>query len=142
VVFQAGSGMFKQIPGTNFLWHEITLTLDPKTNYRQVEQRMMEAVNKVFAEYRDKMELQRRNVERSLNSTIAAFAPESRLHLTQTSLEVVVRYPVELSNAGEIDNRVTRAILEALEVDPSLRFHVSAGPATRAEEPTAEQTKS
>jgi small-conductance mechanosensitive channel len=141
VVFQAGSGMFKQIPGTNFLWHEITLTLDPKTNYRQVEQRMMEAVNKVFAEYRDKMELQRRNVERSLNSTLAAFAPESRLHLTQTSLEVVIRYPVELANAGEIDNRVTRAILEALELDPNLRAQVSAGPSIKTEEPAAEQIK-
>ena len=72
VVFQANSGMFKQIPGTNFLWHEITLTLDSKGNYRQVEQRMMEAVNKVFAEYRDRMEVQRRSVERSLNSTIAS----------------------------------------------------------------------
>jgi small-conductance mechanosensitive channel len=142
VVFQAGSGMFKQIPGTNFLWHEITLTLDPKTNYRQVEQRMMEAVNKVFAEYRDKMELQRRNVERSLNSTIAAFSPESRLHLTQTSLEVVIRYPVELSNAGEIDNRVTRAILEALELDPHLRAQVSAGPSIKTEEQITEQAKS
>ncbi|HEX3091718.1 MAG TPA: mechanosensitive ion channel family protein [Candidatus Angelobacter sp.] len=142
VVFQAGSGMFKQIPGTNFLWHEITLTLDPKTNYRQVEQRMMEAVNKVFAEYRDKMELQRRNVERSLNSTIAAFAPESRLHLTQTSLEVVIRYPVDLANAGEIDNRVTRAILEALELDPNLRAQVSAGPSIKKEEQTTEQAKS
>jgi small-conductance mechanosensitive channel len=142
VVFQAGSGMFKQIPGTNFLWHEITLTLDPKTNYRQVEQRMMEAVNKVFAEYRDKMELQRRNVERSLNSTIAAFSPESRLHLTQTSLEVVIRYPVEMANAGEIDNRVTRAILEALELDPNLRAQVSAGPSIKTEEQTTEQAKS
>jgi small-conductance mechanosensitive channel len=142
VVFQAGSGMFKQIPGTNFLWHEITLTLDPKTNYRQVEQHMMDAVNKVFAEYRDKMELQRRNVERSLNSTIAAFTPESRLHLTQTSLEVVIRYPVELTNAGEIDNRVTRAILEALELDPNLRAQVSAGPNIKMEEQTTEQAKS
>jgi small-conductance mechanosensitive channel len=142
VVFQAGSGMFKQIPGTNFLWHEITLSLDPKTNYRQVEQHMMEAVNKVFAEYRDKMELQRRNVERSLNSTIAAFTPESRLHLTQTSLEVVIRYPVELTNAGEIDNRVTRAILEALELDPNLRAQVSAGPNIKMEEQTTEQAKS
>jgi len=142
VVFQAGSGMFKQIPGTNFLWHEITLTLDPKTNYRQVEQRMMEAVNKVFAEYGDKMELQLRNVERSLNSTLAAFAPESRLHLTQTSLEVVVRYPVDLANAGEIDNRVTRAILEALELDPNLRAQVSAGPSIKTEEQTTEQAES
>jgi small-conductance mechanosensitive channel len=142
VVFQASSGMFKQIPGTNFLWHEITLTLDAKGNYRQVEQRMMEAVNKVFAEYRDKMELQRRNVERSLNSTITAFSPESRLHLTQTSLEVVIRYPVEMVNAGEIDNRVTRAILDALEADPNLRLHVSAGPTIRAEESSTEPVKS
>jgi len=141
VVFQANAGMFKQIPGTNFLWHEITLTLDPKSHYRQVEQRMMEAVNKVFAEYRDKMEIQRRNVERSLNSTIAAFYTESRLHLTQTSLEVVIRYPVDLNHAGEIDNRVTREILDALERDPSLRLQVSAGPTIRTEEQPAEQVK-
>jgi small-conductance mechanosensitive channel len=141
VVFQANAGMFKQIPGTNFLWHEITLTLDPKTDYRQVEQRMMEAVNKVFGEYHDKMEVQRRNVERSLNSTVPAFAPESRLHLTQTSLEVVIRYPVDLAHAGEIDNRVTREILDALERDPSLRVQVSAGPTIKAEQVPAEPVK-
>lgn len=134
VVFQANAGMFKQIPGTNFLWHEITLTLDPKSNYRQVEQRIMEAVNKIFTEYREKIETQRRNVENSLNSTVAAFAPESRLHLTQTSLEIVVRYPVELGNAGEIDNRVTREILDAMERDPDLRNQVSGGPTIKAEE--------
>ena len=54
----------------------------------------------------------------------------------------MVRYPVDLASAGEIDNRVTRAILEALELDPNLRFQVSAGPATKAEEPAAEQIKS
>src|ERR1051326_4927344 len=115
VVFQAGSGMFKQIPGTNFVWHEVTPTLDPRSNYAQVEQRMMEAVNKVFAGYRESMEMQRRNVERSLNSTLGSFTPESRLHLTQSALEIVVRYPLELSNAGEIDSRMTRAILDALD---------------------------
>src|SRR5262249_55846484 len=113
VVFQAGSGMFKQIPGTSFVWHEITLTLDPKSDYRQVEQRMLEAVKRVFAEYRDQMETQRRNMERSLNSTLRPFTPESRLHLTQNALEVVIRYPVELGNAAEIDDRITRAILDA-----------------------------
>jgi small-conductance mechanosensitive channel len=139
VVFQANAGMFKQIPGTNFLWHEITLTLDSKSNYRQVEQRMMEAVNKIFTEYREKMELQRRNVEHSLNSSVAAFAPESRLHLTQTSLEIVIRYPVEMGNSGEIDNRVTREILDAMERDPDLRVQVSAGPTIRVEEQPAKQ---
>jgi len=99
----------------------------------------MEAVNKIFTEYREKMELQRRNVEHSLNSTVAAFAPESRLHLTQTSLEIVIRYPVELGTAGEIDNKVTREILEAMERDPDLRLHVSSGPTVKVEEQPAKQ---
>jgi small-conductance mechanosensitive channel len=123
VVFQANAGMFKQIPGTNFLWHEITLTLGPESNYREVEQRMLEAVNHVFDEYREKMELQRRNMERSLNSVaIASFKPESHLHLTPTGLEVVIRYPVELGNAAEIDDRITRELLTAIERHPKLRL--------------------
>src|SRR5262249_51957240 len=134
VVFQAGSGMFKQIPGTNFLWHEITLTLDPKSNYRQVEQRMLEAVKKGFADYHEKLEMQRRNMERSLNSSLRPFTSESRLHLTQNALEVVIRYSVELGNAAEIDDRITRAILDAVESDPRLRLQVSAGPSIRMEE--------
>jgi small-conductance mechanosensitive channel len=137
VVFQAGSGMFKQIPGTSFVWHEITLSLDPKSNYRQVERSIMEAVNKVFAQYGDKMEAQRQNVERSLNSTLNSFRPESRLQLTQTSLEVVIRYPVEMGDAGEADDRMTRAILDAIESDPKLRAQVSEGPSIKMEEQPA-----
>ena len=34
VVFQPTSGLFKQIPGTNFLWHEITLRLSPESRLR------------------------------------------------------------------------------------------------------------
>lgn len=134
VVFQASSGMFKQIPGTNFLWHEITLTLDNKADYRQVEKRMLDIINKVFAEYQDRIETQRLNVERSLNSTLRSFKPESRLHLTQTTLEVVVRYPVELGNAAEIDDRITREIVDAIEHDPKLRLQISAGPSIKVEE--------
>lgn len=134
VVFQANAGMFKQIPGTNFLWHEITLTLDIESNYRLVEQRTLEAVNNVFQEYREKLELQRRSMERALNSiTIAAFKPESHLHLTPTGLEVVIRYPVELSSAAEIDDRITRELLDAVEREPKLRLLGSAGPAPKEE---------
>lgn len=141
VVFQAGSGMFKQIPGTSFLWHEITLTLDSNGDYRQVEKRVLDIVNRVFAEYKDRMEAQRRNVERSLNSTLGAFAPESRVHLTQTSLEVVIRYPVELGSAAEIDDRITRDLLDAIEHDPKLRQQISGGPTLKVEEQPAEPVK-
>jgi small-conductance mechanosensitive channel len=122
VVFQATSGLFKPIPGTNFLWHEITVTLAPETNYRQVEQRMLDAVNKVYAEYREKLEMQRHRMELSLRSIrIGSFAPESRLRLAPTGLEVAIRYPVELNNAAEIDDHVTREILEAVSHEPKLQ---------------------
>jgi small-conductance mechanosensitive channel len=123
VVFQANAGMFKQIPGTSFLWHEVTLSLGPESDYLEVERRMLEAVNKVFSEYHDKMELQRRGVERALYTVrFSPFAPESRLRLTPAGVEVVIRYPVELENASEIDDRVTRELLENIGRDPHLRL--------------------
>lgn len=123
VVFQATAGLFKPIPGTNFLWHEITIMLGPETNYRQVEQRMLDAVNKVYSDYRDRMEIQRRSMERSLRAIPSgALAPESRVRLTATGLEVAIRYPVELGNAAAIDDRVTRELLDAIGREPKLRL--------------------
>jgi hypothetical protein len=83
---------------------------------------MLDAVNKVYAEYRERLELQRRRMELSLNSVhIGSFAPESRLRLTPSGLEVAIRYPVELNNAAEIDDHVTRELLEAVGDEPKLR---------------------
>jgi small-conductance mechanosensitive channel len=122
VVFQTNTGMFKPLPGTNFLWHEITVTLGPESNYRNVEERMLGAVNKVYAEYRERMEQQRRRLELSLRSVrIGSLAPESRLRLTPAGLEIAIRYPVELNNASEIDDHVTRELLEAVGDEPKLR---------------------
>jgi small-conductance mechanosensitive channel len=133
LVFQAGAGLFKQIPGTSFVWHEITLTLGPESNYREAEQRLLEAVNTAFADYKEKMELQRRGMERALSSVpTTALKPESHLHFTQTGLEVVIRYPVELGNAAEMDDRVTRELLTALDREPKLRLLGSAGPVASA----------
>ena len=133
VVFQAGAGLFKQIPGTSFLWHEITVTLGPESNYRVVEQRMLDAVNKVCAKYCEPLEKQRRFLERSLHTVnIGALTPESRLRLTTTGIEVVIRYPVDLSHASEIDDLVTREVLEAINREPKLRLigaEVNAQPA-------------
>ncbi len=40
VVFQPTSGVFKKIPGTNFLWHEISLTFSSESNYRIIQERI------------------------------------------------------------------------------------------------------
>jgi small-conductance mechanosensitive channel len=123
VVFQAGAGLFKQIPGTSFQWHEITLTLGLESNYQSVEKRMIEAVKKVSAGYRDSLEAQVRNLERSLHTVrLGSLDPESRLRMTSDGLEVIIRYPVDLATAAEIDDRITREVLEAIGREPKLRL--------------------
>ncbi len=122
VVFQPAASFYKQIPGTNFVWHEVSLTLAPESNYATAEERVLGAVEKVYAEYRDRIEQQHREMERTLSVSVAPPRPRSRLRLTQTGLEVVVRYPVELESAAEIDDRITRELLHSLEQPPRLKL--------------------
>ena len=123
VVFQPGAAFFRQIPDTNFVWHQITLTLAPESNYQEVEKRLTDAIDSVFSEYKEALESQRKRVEQSLaTSTLKTFSPQSRLHLRQTGLEVVIRYPLELEKSSEIDDRITRALLDAIEREPKLKL--------------------
>jgi len=123
VVFQPTAGLYKQIPGTNFVWHQISLTLAPEGNYREIETRLLNAVESVFQEYKEALENQRRRMQHSL-SIVSDFSlsPQSRFHLTQAGLEVVIRYPLELDKAAEIDDKIIRAVLEAIERSPKLRL--------------------
>jgi small-conductance mechanosensitive channel len=121
VVFQP-EGIFKQIPGTSFRWHEIKLTASSGSDYRQTEKIMLETVGRVFAEYRERIELQRRSMERVLpNVAMESFDPESRLSLTAEGLQIIVRYAVDLVNATEIDDRMIREVLTATGSEPELR---------------------
>lgn len=124
VVFQANAGLFKQVPGTKFVWHEITLTLPPESDYHRVEDRMMSAVKSVFADYRERMDSEHRKMERMLTGVpVHSLDPESRLRLTPTGVDVVIRYPVELDQAAEIDDRIARQVLAA--TDRELKVKVS-----------------
>jgi len=133
VVFQANSGLFKQIPGTNFVWHDISLTLAADSNYHLVEKRMMDAVNSVYEKYKDTMESQRRRMEQNLSGiSVRPLNPESRLRLTQSGLEAIIRYPVDIGNAAQIDDDMARAMLDAIAREPRLRLVGSGTPNIQA----------
>jgi hypothetical protein len=132
IVFQPTSGLFKQIPGTSFLWHEINLTLAPESDYHAVEQRLMAVVETVFKDYQDEMEKQRIHVERVLSSgSVASLKPKARLRFTGKGLDVSITFPVSLQNATEIDDRVTRELLQAINREPRLKLADSSAPVIR-----------
>ena len=94
IVFQpTAAGMFRQIPGTNFRWHEITLELSLDVDYAEVKRRLLAVVEKVLANYRDDLDRQYRVLQNSfIFVPVGEFHPRVQLHFLPFVLQVVVRF--------------------------------------------------
>ena len=127
VVFQPTAGIFRQIPGTNFVWHQVSLTVAADSDFKTVRERLLRPVENVLADYHDELERQNRAMERSLIiAPTDGLRPKIRLRLTSGGLEATILFPVDLGHAGEIDERVTRELMNAVEQEPKLRLAGSA----------------
>jgi small-conductance mechanosensitive channel len=122
IVFQPSGNFFKQAPGTSFVWNEVRLTLAPDVDYRLAEKRLLDAVDEVFARYRDRVMRDYRHLERDLNVMLETPKPQSRLHLSQSGLEIIIRYPAETYSAPQITDEISRRVLDAINREPSLRL--------------------
>ena len=123
IVFQPTAGIFKQIPGTNFVWHELKLTLASETDYHAAKDRIIKAVDSALGHYRENSDTQRRMVERNLSTVSAGeLQPKVRLHYTASGIEATVRYPVEIEKATDIDDHLMRDLIAAIEQEPRLKL--------------------
>jgi hypothetical protein len=100
----------------------VRLTLAPEVDYRLAEKRLLDAVDEVFARYRDRVMRDYRHLERDLNIMLETPKPQSRLHLSQNGLEIVIRYPAETYTAPQITDEISRRVLDAINREPSLRL--------------------
>jgi small-conductance mechanosensitive channel len=122
VVFQPSSNFFKQLPGSNFAWRRISLTLAADVDYALAQQRISAAVAGVYDTYKPELDQQHRVLESSLAIHIANTEPQTRLRLQETGLEIIILYPVVLTQAAQIDDRMTHALLDAIDGEPRLRL--------------------
>ncbi|MGE5049367.1 MAG: mechanosensitive ion channel family protein [Deltaproteobacteria bacterium] len=136
VVF-SNTNFFKQLPGSSFTWHEFRLTLAAATDYSLAEQRLMRAVDAVFEDYRASIDRQHTEMAQSVSLAVGQPRPESRLHLTESGLEMLVRYPVPLDQVAEVDDRIARALLQAIDSEPRLAL-AGSGKATLQPAPAAD----
>jgi small-conductance mechanosensitive channel len=115
VVFQVASGLFKQIPGVNFSWREVTLTLPPGANTADIKGKLIAAVTDALKDYRAEILRQTKEIARTTSSSSAGDAlPQVQLHFSAAGVEAHVRYPVHLQHAAEIDERVTEALAKVV----------------------------
>ena len=131
VMFQAAP-FFKQLPGTAYAWHEVAISLVPDTNHGLAEQKLLDVVNSVYSQYQHNIDRQHALVERLIDGPVAAATPKAQLQFTDTGLEFVVRYPVEIPRAAEIDDEMTRKLTEVIGGEPELKAAVAGSPRLRA----------
>jgi small-conductance mechanosensitive channel len=121
VLFQPNA-FFKQLPGSDYVWHEVALTLSPQTDHLIAEKRLLGAVQSVYDTYGKRIEAQYRQLRDKVHLPIAEPKPEGRLRLVDAGLEYVIRYPVELHGGAEADDAITRKLLQTIEEEPKLRM--------------------
>ncbi len=121
-IFFQPSALFKQFPGVDYTWRTVSFTLPPYGDYASLEREILVAVEKIYAEYRDAIERQHQAAQSMDNLHTPVPRPEARVRFVEDGLEFSVRYPVEIRRAGEIGDRVTRAVLEVLDRNPTVTF--------------------
>lgn len=115
IVFQVATGLFKQIPGVDFAWHDITLSLPPAVDYAATKQKLNDAVRDALEDYHDEIQRQTRQIQRTIDSSHGAdIVPTVQLSYSVDGVQAHVRYPVHLSHAAEIDERVSQALLQVI----------------------------
>jgi hypothetical protein len=132
VLFQATTPLFKQLPGSEYAWHEVAVALSPGGKYKLVEAQLLEAVHSVHTTYGEFLQRQMGTMERRTDIQMKVPEPHGQLQYTDTGLEYVVRYPVGLHQVSEADEKITRKLVELLEQQPDLQASVSGFPKIRA----------
>jgi small-conductance mechanosensitive channel len=132
VLFQTSTPLFKQIPGTEYTWHEVVVMIAPDGNHRVAQEKLVGAVTSVYSRYKDAIERQHAAIERHVDIQVERPSPEARLQFADAGLELLVRYPVEIRNAPDTDEEMTRKVLELIETDAALKAAVSGTPKIRS----------
>ncbi len=115
IVFQASGGLFRQIPGVSLTWHEIVVSLPAGRDYAAFKAELLPLLTAAMQDYHDAIQQQSRQIEQSTASaSVATPTPQVQLRLSASSADVVVRYPVQLERAAEIDEKISQAVSAAL----------------------------
>jgi small-conductance mechanosensitive channel len=132
VLFQAGIPVYKQMPGIEYTWHEMTLSLHPTCPREEVSKTILAAVSAIYEKYRESVEQQHKDVMGWADIRAGAPKVESRLQFAGGSLQLLVRFPVKLDNATQVDAQVTQAMAHLMVEDVTVKAAVAADPTIKA----------
>lgn len=138
IVFQANAGLFKQIPGASFAWHQVTLTVPREADFGLIKKSLVGAVENVLRDYQKEIEHAYGEMEKTgILMSQRQLHPLLELHLTTSGIEATIRYPVDFQHASDIDARVSRELIDALARDSKLQAPTGPSIQLKTEVPAA-----
>ena len=135
VLFQTGTPLYKQIPGTSYAWHSLAIKLKPGADYRAAIQDVREAVQKIYATYKDRMERQYASTELWMDTTMPRPGIEMKMDLSD-GLRFVVLYPVPFSDSADIDQQYAQSVVDLMNRDQKMAAAIDGPPTLQAVEKT------
>ena len=124
--------LYKQLPGTSYAWHELALTLSPDIDPAFAQFVLTNAANSVYDRYRREIDHQHAVLERVLDTAFPLPQPTTKWQFTDAGLELVLRYPVVIEQAEDIDDQMTREIMRVMTTNSQLKVSLSGTPKLRA----------
>jgi len=117
VVFQASGGLFRQIPGVNFAWHDLTLTLPGGVDYATLKAGLLSAATDVVKKYQNDLVYETGQLQDVLAARDSGKAATARVQLqfSASQVQAHVWYPVYLPRAAEIDERVSQELWRVMD---------------------------
>jgi small-conductance mechanosensitive channel len=128
ILFQALTPLYKQLPGTEYTWHQVVVKLAPDKDYRTATQRMIECVQQIYETYRVRVERQHRDLENWMDMPLDPPDVQSSIQLQDGGLQLWIRYPAALRGAAAEDEKLSEALLRLIASDEEVRAAVVAPP--------------
>lgn len=131
VLFQTNP-LFRQLPGTEYTWREVVLPLQTQSDGNVAEKQLMGIIQKMYSEYQPMLERQHQSIESTLAFYVEVPKPYTRLRFNGSGMEIIVRYPIPLRRAGELDDRVVLEVEQMLRNNPAIQLLAGASPSLRS----------
>ena len=112
----------RQVPGTNFVWSEIKLTLDPSMDHEAMYKKIHEVVTRVYAKQRDIIQTQELALHNITRFKVQMAEPQLYLRITGSGLSLTIRYAVQREQETELHLKMTEELLAVIKKDPELKF--------------------
>ena len=132
VLFQTGTPLYKQMPGTEYAWHELVAKLKPTADVDAIRTELLNAVNAAYARYKDKIDQQHQKVETWMGAAMEAPVVSSRLQMIDGTPLIAVLFPVQIADAAETDQEIVTTIMQAMNKDSVLQAGLAAVPSLNA----------